>query len=302
MKNKQSPDFTINNKNIRILATGITSIHGWPIWQKLLAEMPENNLFGICPPHTKLPVPGYTAAVCITDKERLQKIKDSFKPQIIIHCAGVCDLDVCEERPNWAYSLNVTGTETIYEVFGSTCKIYYMSTDLVFSGNNPPVDGYCEKHEPDPVSIAGKTFSKAETIINDSADNCTIRLGLPLGDSFTGDKGAIDWVKSRLTKNKPVTLFIDELRSCVWCSQIADMTIAVLNLDLNYTFHFGGKRSWQLYEVGQYVLEKYNCPSHLLKGILRHEEVNGPPRIGDVSMNSSKLLTFLNQNGYILEV
>ena len=294
--------FTINNINSRILVTGITSIHGWPIWQKLVAEMPETNIFGICPPQTKCHIPGNTTAVCITDKEHLLKIRDTFKPGIIIHCAGVCDLDICEERPQWAYSLNVTGTETIYEVFGQTSKIFYMSTDLVFSGDNPPTDGYCEKFTPDPVSVAGKTFSQAEAILKDSATSCTIRLGLPLGDSITGDKGAIDWVKSRLTKNRPVTLFYDELRSCVWCDQIAEMTVAALNLDLSGIFHFGGKRSWQLYEIGQYVLEKYNCPPHLLKGILRHQEQNGPPRIGDVSMNSTKLLTKLAKYGYFLEV
>ena len=273
----------------KILVTGITSIHGWPIWQALQKHFDEDNLLGICPPKTKYISASNIIPMCITDTAELADISTSFQPDIVIHCAGVCDLDICEERPEWAYDLNVNGANAIAEVFGKDCRIIYMSTDLVFSGNNPPAGGYSELHTPDPVSVAGKTFMQAEHVIEKLPDNTIIRLGLPLGDSVSGDKGAIDWVKSRLTKDRPVTLFHDEFRSCPWCCQIAEMALAVLSLNINGLFHFGGNRSWSLYEIGVYVRDKYKCPTHLLKGIMRHEEQNGPPRIGDVSMNCSKL-------------
>jgi len=67
----------------------------------------------------------------------------------------------------------------------------------------------------------------------------------------------------------------------------------LLNLDLQGVYHFGGNRPWTLHEIGQYVRDKHNVAPHLLKGIYRHEEQNGPPRIGDVSMNCTKLKTVL---------
>jgi len=215
----------------------------------------------------------------------------------VVHCAGVCDLDLCEERPEWAYDLNVNGAKAVTDIFGSTCKIVYMSTDLVFSGEDSPEDGYAEHHRPDPISIAGKTFHQAEQVLQELDDACIVRLGLPLGDSITGDKGAIDWIKSRLTKNRPVTLFYDELRSCVWCDQITEMIVPLLDLNLEGLYHFGGNRPWTLHEIGEYVRDKYNVAPHLLKGIHRHQEVAGPPRIGDVSMNCSKLKTTLTTAG-----
>ena len=75
------------------------------------------------------------------------------------------------------------------------------------------------------------------------------------------------------------------------------MTLALLDLNLRGMYHFGGNRPWTLHEIGQYVLDKHSCPEHLLKGIYRHEETNGPPRIGDVSMNCEKLKTTLNSEG-----
>ncbi|MHC4525790.1 MAG: SDR family oxidoreductase, partial [Planctomycetota bacterium] len=254
-------------------------------------------LFGIRPPQTKRPVADNIAAVCITDRNELNRIRQEFAPTCVVHCAGVCDLDLCEERPDWAYDLNVNGTRAVTDVFAETCKILYMSTDLVFSGERSPKDGYTEDHTPDPISVAGKTFLQAEQVLQEIGDTCIVRLGLPLGDSITGDKGAIDWIKSRLTKDRPVTLFYDELRSCVWCDQIAEMIGPLLNLNLQGVYHFGGNRPWTLHEIGQYVLDKYNCSEHLLKGIYRNEETNGPPRIGDVSMNCSKLKTTLTTAG-----
>lgn len=278
----------------RYLVTGITSIHGWPIFNALRKVCTPDQLMGIRPPQTKAPTDSNVIALCITDRDQLVRIRDQFQPTHIIHCAGVCDLDLCQERPRWAYDLNVNGTKAVMEVFGDTCKIVYMSTDLVFSGEDPPENGYTEDHRPDPISVAGKTFYKAEQILQPFENTCIVRLGLPLGDSITGDKGAIDWIKSRLLKQRPVTLFYDELRSCLWCEQIAEMIGPLLSLNLQGLYHFGGNHPWTLHEIGQYVLDKYNCEKHLLKGIYRREETNGPPRIGNVSINCDKLKTILN--------
>ena len=281
----------------RLLVTGITSIHGWPIWKALRRIFTEEQLMGIRPPHTKAPKSENGIGLCITDTEQLKRIRDQFQPTDVIHCAGVCDLDLCEERPEWAYDINVNGAKAITEVFGASCRIVYMSTDLVFSGEQPPENGYCEKYSPDPISVAGKTFFEAEQVLQECENSGIVRLGLPLGDSVTGTKGAIDWIKSRLLKHRPVTLFYDELRSCLWCDQIAEMTPILLSLNLRGVYHFGGNRSWTLHEIGQYVRDKYNIANHLLKGINRHEETNGPPRIGDVSMNCTKLKNTLTTAG-----
>ncbi|MHC5083758.1 MAG: sugar nucleotide-binding protein [Planctomycetota bacterium] len=278
----------------KILVTGITSIHGWPIWQALESCCAPENLMGIRPPATKAPVASNIIAACITDKDQLRQIRDTFSPTCVIHCAGVCDLDLCEERPDWAYDLNVNGAKAVCDVLAETCRIIYMSTDLIFSGDHRPESGYAETCVPTPISVAGKTLYQAEQTIAQTAGACVIRLGLPLGDSVTGTKGAIDWIKSRLLKNRPVTLFYDELRSCLWCDQIGELAPAMPSLSGLY--HFGGNRPWQLYEIGLHVRDQYNVAPHLLKGIYRHQEQNGPPRIGDVSMNSTKLKKQLSTN------
>ena len=273
----------------KILVTGITSIHGWPIYRRLAQHLPTERLFGIRPPKTGMPVGPNVSAVCITDSDRLCRIRKRFKPTHVVHCAGVCDLDVCEDRPDWAYDINVNGTRIVDEIFGDL-PITYMSTDLVFSGEDPPEGGYAECHAADPVSVAGKTFAEAETYLDAGENHCIVRLGLPLGDSVTGNKGAVDWIESRFKRQLPVTLFHDEYRSCVSCDSIADMAVNVLAEQWTGLYHFGGPRSWSLHDIGAYVIQRGGYDPALLNGILRHQEVNGPPRIGDVSLNSRRYL------------
>jgi dTDP-4-dehydrorhamnose reductase len=226
--------------------------------------------------------------LCITDVQGLKAIREQFNPTHIVHCAGVCDLDVCEERPHWAHAINVQGAEAVVQTFGDL-PILYVSTDLVFSGINPPTGGYTENHAPDPVSVAGRTFVLAEKQIQIAPKHCIIRVALPLGDSIGGQKGAVDWIENRFKRNLRVTLFYDEYRSCVSCEEIASVALRTLKYNLTGLYHLGGPKPWSLYEIGMYVLNKDNYDPTLLDGMLRHEEKNGPPRIGDVSLNSTRL-------------
>lgn len=273
----------------RILITGITSIHGWPVYSEFRKLLPASSLFGVRPPKTNYPLAANVMSACITNQEKLEEIRDSFKPTHVIHCAGVCDLNVCEERPEWAHSINVQGAKTVRDVFGNDVPVLFMSTDLVFSGRNPPVGGYTEDAPLSPISVAGKTFALAEKHIQECREYCITRIALPLGGSIKGDKGAIDWIEGRFKRNLPVTLFYDEFRSCVNCNEIATMVARILILKLNGLFHFGGDKRWSLYDIGEHVLEKGEYSASLLKGRMIHEEENGPPRVGDVSLNSSRL-------------
>jgi len=101
-------------------------------------------------------------------------------------------------------------------------------------------------------------------------------------------RGAIDRIESRFMRQLPVTLFHDEYRSCVSCDAIAEMAMNVLTVQWAGLYHFGGQRLWSLHDVGANVIQRGDYDPALLNGILRHQEVDGPPRIGDVSLNSQR--------------
>jgi dTDP-4-dehydrorhamnose reductase len=219
----------------------------------------------------------------------LREIRNCFRPTHVLHAAGVCDLDICELRPQYAYDINVSGANNIVDVFSPSCYLMYLSADLVFSGIAPPASGYSETDDPDPVSVVGKTFVQAEQQFRRAPRFSIVRLGLPMGTSIDNEKGAIDFIEGRLRRNLPMSLFHDEYRSCIDCDELADIVIELFSREVFGLFHCGGPRPVSLYEIGKQILMKGKYNKTALKKWSRKDDKNGPPRIGNVYLNSSKV-------------
>ncbi len=270
----------------RVLCTGITSTHAWPAFCEL-AKLQHIELFGIRPPKAKEPVGNHVFSACITDEKEISKIVQKVKPTHVLHAAGVCDLDGCEADPERAERINVQGTKLLSRL---TQNAYFMycSADLVFSGKNPPENGYAEHHTPDPVSVVGKTLLAAEEETRQHPKWSIVRIGLPMGPSIQGKKGAVDWIEGRFKKNKPATLFFDEFRSATPTDDIGKMICELFLHEVTGYYHVAGPSTVSLYEMGKIILEYDNYDHSLLTGIYIKEEKNGPPRIFNVSLNSNK--------------
>ncbi len=280
---------TVAPMSCRILITGVTSIHGWPIFKKLKTILPADRLFGIRPPQTVVPKDANVASVCMTDGDTLAQINAAFRPTHVLHAAGVCDLDICEERPKYAQDINVGGAKNIVDVFSPACYVMYLSADLVFSGHNPPPGGYSEQDDPDPVSVVGQTYALAEKEIKRAPRCGIVRLGLPMGGSIQGEKGAVDFIEGRLKRGLPMSLFHDEYRSCIDCCELAGIVAELLLKETQGLFHLGGPHPVSLYEIGRRILEKGRYKNEALKKWSRQDDVDGPPRIGNVHLNSSRV-------------
>ncbi len=279
----------------RVLMTGITSLHGWPLYKALTKQMGPKHIVGICPPKTKSSLFSDHNIVpcCMNDFAYLEDIFHQFKPTYVIHAAGMCDLDVCEKWPGLAYQRNVKGTQNIASL-SRDCYFMHISTDLVFSGNHPPVDGYCENSPPDPISMIGKTFIQAENVVTQLSDHMIVRKGLPMGPSLSRRKGPIDYLSYRFRQGKPLTLFYDEWRSAMYSDDLTQGLLQLWTMEAKGHYHLGGPQKVSLYDIGKYLIEtrKYD-PSCLIRAS-RFEDRSGLPRIGDVALNSQRAYDLLN--------
>jgi dTDP-4-dehydrorhamnose reductase len=260
-----------------------------------MSVLSPDQVFGIRPPQVFLPKGKNIISGCVTEASLFEEINRTFRPTHVLHAAGVCDLDMCEDEPEKAYAINVTGTKNIVDTFGTSCFIMYLSADLVFSGDNPPQGGYSEDHAPDPVSVVGKTFCAAEEEMKKAQSWSIVRIGLPMGDSVQGEKGAVDFIEGRFKRNLPMTLFHDEWRSCIHCDELADIVVELLLREEQGLFHAGGPKPVSLYEIGQWIVNRGEYDPALLKKLSRLEEKNGPPRVGNIHLNSLKVERLLGR-------
>jgi dTDP-4-dehydrorhamnose reductase len=276
----------------RVLITGVTSLHGWPLYKALTHRLGSKHVLGICPPKTKtgqFPA-GNVRPCCINDMAGLTTLFEQFRPTHVMHAAGMCDLNVCELWPSLAYQRNVEGTRNIARL-SRDCHVMQISTDLIFSGNHPPPNGYDEDSPPDPPSMIGKTFIEAEAIVSQLPHAMIIRKGLPMGDSLSGRKGPIDYLAYRFRRGKPLTLFYDELRSALYIDDLIVGLCLLWETAATGCYHFGGPQRVSLYDIGRHLIETRHYDPACLIRASRYEDHDHLPRIGNVALNSQRAYT-----------
>ena len=158
--------------------------------------------------------------------------------------------------------------------------------------------GYTECDPTDPVTVYGKTMVAAERLLADWMPTaCILRISLPMGISFNGHAGAIDWIQSRFQKGRPATLYFDEIRTPAYTDCLNRLYERVLASDLEGLYHAGGPRALSLYQIAQIVNRVGGYDPALLMGCPRCAAGPIPPRAGNVAMNSRALAEALGDEG-----
>jgi dTDP-4-dehydrorhamnose reductase len=143
--------------------------------------------------------------------------------------------------------------------------------------------------------VYGKTMVAAEQLIFDWMPSaCILRISLPMGVSFNGHAGAIDWIQSRFKKGRPATLYFDEIRTPAYTDCLNRLYERVLVSDLCGLYHAGGPRPLSLYQIAQIVNRVGGYDPRLLMGCPRREAGPIPPRAGNVTMCSAALAEALD--------
>lgn len=223
------------------------------------------------------------------DPHTLSKLIKRYKFRSVLNCAGNCALRACELDSRLAWRTNVEGlTNLLARTVDRDVRFVHLSIDLVFSGEGN--GGYQENHRTDPVTVYGRTMVSAEQLLLDWVPKaCILRISLPMGASFNGHAGAIDWIESRFKKEKPATLYYDEIRTPTYTDCLNQLFSRVLASNLTGLYHCGGPRRLSLYQIAQIINRIGGYDPNLLHGCFREEAGPIPPRAGNVTLDSGQL-------------
>jgi dTDP-4-dehydrorhamnose reductase len=232
------------------------------------------------------------------DRDELRRLFDRHSFRAVLHAEGSCKLKSCELDPAMARRVNVTSVERMLDrVAGTDVRLLHLSIDLVFSGTRG--GNHVEHDATDPVTVYGATMVEAERLVLErKPDACVLRISLPMGVSFNGHAGAIDWIQSRFKKSKPATLYVDEIRSPTYTDCLNGLFDVLLASDLAGLYHAGGPRKLSLYQIAQIVNRVGGYDPRLLIGCPRISAGPIPPRAGDVTLNSGKLIAALGYDPF----
>jgi dTDP-4-dehydrorhamnose reductase len=275
-----------------LLITGVAGVAGYNAFDYFSQRYPGHVVGIRQADNWKLAAPGIVACDA-EDRDELTRLFDRWQFRSVLDCAGNCALRACELDTRLAWRTNVEGLINLASIIVERdVRLVHASIDLVFAGRD--AGSYVEGDPTDPVTVYGKTMVAAEQVLFDwLPQTCTVRISLPMGVSFNGHAGAIDWIQSRFKKGRPATLYFDEVRTPTYTDCLNRLFERLLASDLTGLYHAGGPRRLSLYEIAQIVNRVGGYDPKLLMGCLRHAAGPIPPRAGNVAMDSSKLTAAL---------
>jgi dTDP-4-dehydrorhamnose reductase len=271
-----------------LLVTGVAGVAGYNALHYFQARYPGQVVGIRQKDNWRLSGPGIVACDA-EDEAGLAALFEEHRFGSVLDCAGNCALKSCELDPAMAWRINVQGVQNLAtQVARHGSRLVHLSIDLVFSGNGN--GGHLEEDQTDPVTVYGKTMVEAEEFLAVHLPSaCTLRISLPMGISFNGHAGAIDWIQSRFRQNKPATLYFDEIRTPTYTDCLNRLCEAMLANELAGIYHAGGPRRLSLYEIAQVINRVGGYDPNCLLGCPRVEAGPLPPRAGNVSLDSRRL-------------
>ena len=184
----------------------------------------------------------------ITNKESIREVMDAEKPDCIINCAAVTNVDGCEEQRVLAQQVNAEAPGYLAEEAASRgIPIVQVSTDYVFDGNgvleNGSVRPYVETDKIDPQSVYGSTKADGEhKVMSATGQYFIIRTAWLYGDGNNFVRTML-----KLAENHPeITVVDDQIGSPTSTEDLAAAIIDLLGSE-DYGIYHGtaeGQCSW----------------------------------------------------------
>ena len=280
-----------------LLITGIAGVAGYNALAYFRRRYP-GQVIGIRQRNNwRLRGPGIVACDA-EDHESLRSLFATHRFAAVLNCAGNCALRACELDSRLAWRTNVEGILNLMSIIAEQpVRLVHLSIDLVFSGSG--AGDYVETDPTDPVTVYGKTMVAAEQLILDSLPAALVlRISLPMGISFNGHAGAIDWIQSRFQQAKPATLYYDEIRTPTYTECLNRLATRVLGSSLSGLYHAGGPRRLSLFQIAQIVNRVGGYDPDLLMGCPRAAAGPVPPRAGNVTLDAGRLTAALGQQPF----
>ena len=211
--------------------------------------------------------------------------KNNFS--VVIHCAGMTNVDACETSPGLAHFSNVTIAHNVARAcWMHGAKLVHISTDHVFSGSNSMMA------EDDPIgtiNVYARTKAEAECLVLDACPTAIVARtnffgwGLPYRKSFS-DK-IIETLKDRMK----ISLFSDAFFTPILMESLILATHKLIDAGASGIFHIAGDERLSKYEFGLRIAHFFGYEADLICPTLLAHRSDLTYRPLDLSLANAKL-------------
>ncbi len=190
--------------SMRILVTGASGLLGLNLCLNLIND---HQIFAVLHSQKLLKPPFKTIENDLIDEDSFEFLIKKSKPDLLIHCAAMANVDTCETYPQLAKRVN----GEMPGMLAALCRekgirLIHISTDAVFDGK---MGDYTEEDTPNPLSVYAQTKLEGERMVAAEYPDAIIARVNFYGFSLSGKRSLAEFFLNSLKSNKKVDGFVD---------------------------------------------------------------------------------------------
>jgi dTDP-4-dehydrorhamnose reductase len=229
----------------------------------------------------------------LTNVNNLNKIKKSlekFRPEFIIHTAGITSVEFCEMNKRSCYINNFILTKELVKICNRiNCKFVYISSDHLYSGNK---SFYTESAKTKPLNYFAETKILSENFIKQKSKSFLIVRTNFIGNSLYSKKSFLNNIINSLKEKKKLFLFKDVFFTPIRIDLLIDTVHRLLDLNAEGVYNVVGDQRISKYQFGLKVAKVFKIKSKLIYP-KNFKSFNLVKRPLDMSLSNLKLKRIL---------
>lgn len=186
----------------------------------------------------------------IADRKAGEAVVARERPDALVNCAAVTDVDGCEDKRELAEKVNSRGAAIIADICSEhRIKLVHISTDYVFDGTKGLP--YIEEDAPNPISFYGKTkLWGEEQVLAKAPSSLIIRSQWLYGE---GGRHFISKVIEIARERGSIEVVDDQRGSPTYAKDIAEPLSILIEKGESGIYHICNDGSCTWYELAQEV-------------------------------------------------
>jgi len=262
---------------MRALVVGANGLVG----SRLVAELArrEHRVTGLGRGASRLGAKVPYVSVDLGQAEALSKTIEVTKPEVIVNCAAMTDVDGCEREPAKAWTANVEGVATLAKAARAAgAHFIHVSTDYVFDGDAGPYDVDALPNPRGVYALSKHAGEEAVRALCEPGKWAIARTAVVYGWPAAGQKNFGSWLVDSLSKGQAVKLFEDQWVSPSLALNVAEMLADLAEKGLAGIWHTSGASVVDRVTYGKKLCERFGFDAALIQ----------PSRMADVKLLSPR--------------
>jgi dTDP-4-dehydrorhamnose reductase len=238
---------------------------------------------------------GTTARRLILDEPvQLTRDLEDLAPDLVVHAAGLTNVDQCERDPRSALQINAVIARNVAQATAATnVPLIHISTDHLFSGDRSL---YREADVPQPLNEYGRTKALAEEWVQTENRQALIVRTNFFCWGHSQRQSFSDWLIYNLRAGKTLTLFDDVYFTPVLADNLALAAHELIDMKVSGVVNLVGDQRLSKYAFAVALATRFGLPCELLqKDQLARRELPAKRPL-DMSLDNSMVRKILGRD------